>query len=103
LIWLVFFSNEKSTICFNGIRTSSFPIKREVKQGCPLVPYFFLLMGEVFNIMIKQVTKNGEIKGILFLGKEKEQIIDQYVDDTSFALVGHESNNVFSWKNSRKS
>jgi hypothetical protein len=57
-------------------------------------------MGEVFNIMI---TNNGEIMGILFLGKEKEQIIDQYVDDTSFTLVDHESNNVFSWKNSRKS
>jgi hypothetical protein len=42
-----------------------------VKQGCPLVPYFFFLMGEVFNIMIKQVTKNGEIRGILFLGKGK--------------------------------
>jgi hypothetical protein len=74
-----------------------------VKQGCPLFPYFFLLMGEVFNIMIKQVTKNGEIRGILFLGEEKEQIIDQYVDDTSFTLVGHESNNTFSWKNCRKS
>jgi hypothetical protein len=56
-------------------------------------------MGEVFDIMIKQVTKNGEIRGILFLNEEKEQIIDQYVDDTSFTLVGHEINNVFSWKN----
>jgi hypothetical protein len=74
-----------------------------VKEGCPLVPYFFLLMGEVFNIMIKQVTKNGEFRGILFLGEKKEQIIDQYVDDTSFTIVGHESNNVFSWKNSKKS
>jgi hypothetical protein len=46
--------------------------------------------------MIKQVTKNGEIKRILFLTEEKEQIIDQHVDDTSsFTLVGHESNNVF--------
>jgi hypothetical protein len=63
-------------------------------------------MGEVFNIMDKQVTKNGEIRGILFLGEEKEQkeqIIDQYVDDTSFTLVGRESNNAFSWKSSRKS
>jgi hypothetical protein len=60
-------------------------------------------MGEVFNIMIKQVTKNGGIRGTLFLDKEKEQIIDQYVDDTSFTLVGHESNNAFSWKNSIKS
>jgi hypothetical protein len=74
-----------------------------VKQGHPLFPYFFLFMGEVFNIMIKQVTKNGEIRGILFVGEEEEQIVDQYVDDTSFTLVGHESNNVFSWKNSRKS
>lgn len=53
--------------------------------------------------MIKQVTKNGEIRGILFLGEEKEQIIDQYVADTSFTLVGHESNNAFSWKICRKS
>ncbi len=53
--------------------------------------------------MIKQVTKNDEIRGILFLGKEKEQIIDQHVDDISFTLVDHESNNAFSWKNSRKS
>jgi hypothetical protein len=50
----------------------AFPIRRGVRQGCLLAPYFFLIMGEVFNILINQVASNNEIEGIHLLGGVKE-------------------------------
>jgi hypothetical protein len=41
--------------------------------------------------MVKQVANNGEIRGISMLGKENEEIISQYVND-SLLMVGEEKN-----------
>jgi hypothetical protein len=41
-----------------------FKIERGVKQGCPLAPYRFLIVGEVLNIIISQAAIRGEVKGI---------------------------------------
>jgi len=51
---------------------ATFQIKRGVSQGCPLAPYLFLIMDEVWNIMIKQATTRGEIHGIKIPSAEKE-------------------------------
>jgi hypothetical protein len=36
--------------------------ERDLKQGCPLALYLFLIVGEVLNIMISQVMAKGEIR-----------------------------------------
>jgi len=35
-----------------------------LRQGCPLAPYLFLIVGEVLNILISQVAIRGELQGI---------------------------------------
>jgi hypothetical protein len=42
--------------------------------------------------MVKQVADNGEIRGISMLWRENEEIISQYVNDTSLSMVGEEEN-----------
>jgi hypothetical protein len=54
----------ESTIFFNG-NDSIIPNYIGLKQGCLLAPYFFLLMGKMFNIMIKQVAKMVRL-GVFF-------------------------------------
>jgi len=39
-----------TSILLNGKMTPSFHIKRSVRQGCPLAPYLFLLIGEALNM-----------------------------------------------------
>lgn len=42
--------------------------------------------------MVKQVANNGEIRGTSMLGRENEEIISQYVNNTSLSMVGEEEN-----------
>ncbi len=40
-------------------------------------PYLFIVDEEVFNFMIKKISKFGEIKGVTFIGGTIQQIIWQ--------------------------
>jgi hypothetical protein len=48
---------------------------RGVKEGCPLVPYLFLIVGEVLNFMFRKAVKLGDIKEITMQGGTMQQII----------------------------
>ncbi len=37
-------------------------MKKDVKQGFPLAPYLFILMGIIFNFMVNCAMKVGEIE-----------------------------------------
>lgn len=88
----LFFQDVESSIYFNGNMTPCFQIRRGVRHGCPLVPYLFLLVGEILNILIKQLVGRREICGVLLLGGEREKILSQYANDTILTLVGNEDN-----------
>jgi hypothetical protein len=77
------FKDAITRICLNGCITKSFKIEVEVRQGCPLAPYFFLIVGEVLNFMFKEVVKLKHIKRITLSGGIMQQIISQFVDDTT--------------------
>ncbi len=64
----------KTRVYFNGAIIISFQIKKKVRQRCPLTPCLFIIVEEVFNFMIKEISKLGEIKG----GGTIQQIIRQY-------------------------
>lgn len=46
-----------SEIIVNGERSESFRLHRSVRQGCPLAPFLFVLLGDIFLQMIKQAQK----------------------------------------------
>jgi hypothetical protein len=57
-----------------------------VRQECPLVAYFFLVVAEVMNAMIKAEVSARMVKGINLPGRAHQQVIAQYADDTSLTL-----------------
>lgn len=62
------FRNVSSSVYLNGSQTAGFEISKGVRQGCPLAPYLFLLVGEALNIYLQQVGTAGRIKGVWLLG-----------------------------------
>jgi hypothetical protein len=49
-------------------------------------------VGEIMNIMIKQTTSKGEIKGVVMPIRQRMQIFSQYTNDPSFTLIDEENN-----------
>jgi hypothetical protein len=70
----------------NDRLTRKFSIHQGVKQGCPLVPYLFLIIGEVLNLSVKAEERIGRIRRISLPGSNEHQTIVQYADDSSFTL-----------------
>jgi hypothetical protein len=50
----VLFNNVETYICLNEIITKPFKIEQGIKQGYPLAPYLFILVGKMFNFMVKR-------------------------------------------------
>ena len=47
------FGNTSATVNINGSPRMSFKVERGVRQGCPLAPYLFLIVGEALTHIIK--------------------------------------------------
>ncbi|MGI9312710.1 MAG: reverse transcriptase domain-containing protein [Alphaproteobacteria bacterium] len=60
-----------------------FPIKRGVRQGCPLSPYIFIICTEVLTLCLKH---NRIYNGIMI--NDTELLIGQYADDTVLFIDG---------------
>lgn len=48
------FTNAAARVSVNGKVTNTFPIQQGVRQGCPLAPYLFLIVGEILNHALKR-------------------------------------------------
>lgn len=57
------FEGASASVCVNGKRTSKFPICQGVRQGCPLAPYLFPIVGEILNSFIKSKVVENRIRG----------------------------------------
>ena len=64
-------ANASTTFNLNGVLGDSFRIERGVRQGCPLVPYLFFIMGEIIMHMIKKTNMEGRVKGVSLPGGKK--------------------------------
>jgi exonuclease III len=82
------FHDAEACVKVNGFTSESFRIKRGVRQGCPVAPYLFIIAAEVLNIMVMAEMVAGRVKGIELPFGNRQQIIAQYADDTSFTLRG---------------
>ena len=70
----------------NGWASDFFSTQRDVRQGCPLWPYLFILTAEV---LAKAGRKNENTRGINV--NDKEIKISRYADDTTHILDGSNS------------
>jgi hypothetical protein len=93
-IWMVrmLFHDASTTVSLNGECIDSFEIRRDLRQGCPLVPYFFLLVGEALHAATRAAIQAGDHLGILLPDRLTQQTLSPYADDTTYSLAGMESN-----------
>lgn len=80
-----------ASVLLNGQSTAQFLILCGVRQGCPLAPYLFLMIGEALNIAAKEEQRLGNIQGILLSDNDTRQLITQFADDTGFFFIGNRS------------
>lgn len=52
-----------------------FKIERGVRQGCPLAPYFFLIVGEILTHIIKKTISEGRLRRITLLGWQINKVL----------------------------
>ena len=66
--WIeLFYSDAKGCVTNNGFLSSFFPIKRGVRQGCPLSPYLFIICIELLS---HKINSSENIKGIQVMKEE---------------------------------
>ena len=56
----LFFGNASAAINLNDNPGKEFKIKRSVRQGCPLAPYIFLVVGEVLLTLLRRRRRKVE-------------------------------------------
>jgi hypothetical protein len=84
------FEGAQASVSVNGKSTDKFKISQGVRQGCPVAPYLFLIVGEILNECIKREVSVGRIRGIRLPGSEEQQILSPYADDSSLTVAGEE-------------
>jgi hypothetical protein len=84
------FKNAAARVSINGQSSQAFPIQQGLRQGCPLAPYLFLVVGEILNHSLKREVQQGRFKGIDLPGAPEPQTIAQYADYTSLTIRGEE-------------
>jgi hypothetical protein len=84
------FRNAAARVSLNGQATAQFPILQGVRQGCPLAPYLFLIIGEFLNFAIKREVSKGQIQGINLPGASEPQKIAQFANDMLLSVKGEE-------------
>ncbi len=83
----------KATMCVNGNITPYFHLHKGGRQGCPLAPHIFLIMGEIFNVMFNGVMKIGKVRRIKMLNSKGQQTLLEYLNDTTITVLGTDLHN----------
>lgn len=71
----VFFDNTSAAVNFNGNPSGNFRIEMRGKQGYPLAPYLFLIVGEILIHVIKKAVAEGRLKDVYLPWEKKQQSI----------------------------
>ena len=83
--WIaVIYSDISSVVINNGWVSSSFPLARGVRQGCPLSPLLYCLVAETLG---KAIRRDRTIEGINLPGCSQQSKVSQYADDTTLILA----------------
>ena len=82
LAWVsILLKKNESCVSNGGHTTRYFHLKRGARQGDPIAAYFFIIVLEIFFIMIKS---NNDIKKVKVL--DFEYLYTAYADDTTFFI-----------------
>jgi len=76
----------------NGRPCAAFQSSRSLRQGCPLSPYLFILMAELFSQALDYNRRVGLITGIKIKNGTKNINHSQFADDT--LLIGGASTTI---------
>ena len=76
------YKNASSVLCVNGHFSEKIPLKRRVRQGCPLSALLYVLVIEVLAI---QLRSNPNIVGFTIEGEKIVSV--HYMDDTTIAIT----------------
>ena len=77
------------SILVNGSPSNPFNMTRGIRQGDPLSPFLFIIMGEGLIRLIQDQNSRGEVRGLnIQMGMEKKTH-EQFIDNTT--LMGHPS------------
>jgi hypothetical protein len=64
----LFFTNATAAVNLNSNPGEDFKIERGVRQGCPLAPYLFLIVGKILIHMIKKAVNEKVKRSVLTRG-----------------------------------
>ena len=85
----VLYENADSCVTNNGWTSKPFPLKKGIRQGCPLSALLFLLVVEVLAANIRKDKNNGI--NIKIKGENKLIQISQLADDTTLFFNNEEA------------
>ncbi|GJW39731.1 reverse transcriptase domain, reverse transcriptase zinc-binding domain protein [Tanacetum coccineum] len=77
-------SSASILVLINGSPSKEFKMERGLRQGDPLSPLLFLLVGEALQVAILEACNKGMFKGISLSGEEPNLSLLQYADDALF-------------------
>ncbi|KAL3699367.1 hypothetical protein R1sor_017389 [Riccia sorocarpa] len=78
-------------IHLNGASTASFPLKRGVRQGCPISPLLFALSTQPLMLMIREEERRGNLTG-LRIPNGRPLLHRLFADDSGITLKATERN-----------
>ena len=80
----ILYTDIRSAVKVNGYLTDEFPIKRGVRQGCPLSALLYVLCAEVLAI---EIRSNSKIIGYKFNKSKDQHKLTQFADDNAVVLT----------------
>jgi len=84
-------------VLVNGSPTKEFRPTRDLRQGDPLGPFLFLIVGEGLVVLVRQALKARLIKGVKVERNEVEVCVLQFTNNTMF-MYEDSYNSVFTIK-----
>ena len=84
------YNSATSRVLVDGELGQAFVISRSVRQGCPLAPFLYLMIGEAFSSFLMSNVEN--IRGLQCPWLEEQILVCQFVDDTTLSVQGSHNN-----------
>lgn len=83
--WIrILYTDISSSVKVNGFLTKEFPIRRGVRQGCPLSSMIYVLCAEALGIAIRN---NPKIEGYKFNKGKDTHKINSFADDNAVCVM----------------